>query len=107
MSEQKRVVAVVMFTVTPEEFGKVSSEAGMTLQHRLPAIPGFIEGTVLVNESTTRIGIVSEWKSRQNWADAQWDEEVEQAVADLFQDTASYELKMYFPLAKATSAVAK
>jgi heme-degrading monooxygenase HmoA len=107
MNEEKRIVAVVTFKITPEDFARVSSEAGTTLQRRLPTIPGFIEGMVCANEGKTKIGIVSEWKSRQNWAAAQWDDDIERAVADMFQDTASYELEMYFPLARATSATAK
>lgn len=104
MNDDKRIVAVVMFKVTPEEFAKVSREAGTTLQQRLPTVRGFVEGKVLTNEGSTKINVVSEWKSRQNWADAQWDEEIERTITDLFKDTASYELEMFFPLARATSA---
>jgi heme-degrading monooxygenase HmoA len=107
MNEEKRIVAVVTFKVTPEDFARVSSQAGTTLQRWLPTTPGFVEGMVLTNEGATKVAIVSEWKSRQNWAAAQWDEDIERAVADMFRDTASYELEMYFPLAKATSATAK
>jgi len=87
MNEEKRIVAVVTFKVTPEDFARVSSEADTTLRRRLPTIPGFIEGMVLANESTTKVAIASEWKSRQNWAAAQWDEDIERAVADMFQET--------------------
>jgi heme-degrading monooxygenase HmoA len=104
MNEEHRIVAIVRFKVTPEDFSRVSSEADTTLQRRLPTVPGFIEGMVLANEGSTKVCVVSEWKSRQNWAAAQWDGDIERTVADLFQDTASYELEMYFPLAEATAA---
>ena len=107
MNEEQRIVAVVRFNVAPKDFARVSSEADATLRHRLPTVPGFVEGMVLANEGSAKVCIVSEWKSRQNWAAAQWDEEIGRTVADLFQDTASYELEMYFPLVEATSATAK
>jgi hypothetical protein len=103
MSEEKRIVAVVTFKVTPEDFPRAAKEAGTTVNRRLPAVPGFIEGMVLANEGTTKLRVVSEWTSRQRWADAQWDEDIARAVADIFQDTATYEIEMYFPLAKATA----
>ncbi|HKU68550.1 MAG TPA: antibiotic biosynthesis monooxygenase [Candidatus Baltobacteraceae bacterium] len=104
MNEENGIIAVVTFEVTPEAFGRVSSEAASVLQGRLPAIAGFIEGMVLANESTTEVRIVTRWTSREHWAAAQWDERIERTVTDLFQDTASYKLEMYALLATATSA---
>ncbi|MBV8638525.1 MAG: hypothetical protein JO322_10595 [Candidatus Eremiobacteraeota bacterium] len=43
------------------------------------AMPGFVEGTLLVNEETSEILSVTTWSSRHNWA-------------------------FFFPLAKATKA---
>lgn len=104
MNDDKRIVAVVTFKVMPEEFARVSSEAGTTVRNALPKVPGFVEGMVLANEGSTKVNVVSKWTSRQNWAVAQWDEDIERTITDLFKDTASYDLEMYFPLAEATSA---
>jgi len=103
MNDEKHLVAVVTFNITPVEFERVSSEAGITLKRRLPAIPGFVEGMVLVNEDTTQIRIVTEWESKENWALAELDETIQRTVTDLFQDTGSYRLETYFQLAKATA----
>lgn len=106
MENEKRIVSVVSFNVTREDFAAVADEASVALQHRLPTIQGFIEGTLLTNEAKTQIMAVTEWRSRHSWATAQWDEDVARVIADLFKVTASYQLAFFYPLVKAVFAAA-
>ena len=107
MDSDKHIVAIVTFEVTKETFATVASQAAAILEHRLPTIPGFVEGTLLTNEGSTEIVSFTEWESRHTWAVAQWDEDVERVVAGLFQDTGSYALRFFFPLIKATARLTK
>lgn len=103
MQNEEAVVSVVTFNVTAENFSTVSRAAGLTLERRLPSMPGFISGTLLRNEGQSRIIAVTEWKSRHSWAAAHWDDEIERALVDLFEATASFHLEFFFPLVKVTS----
>jgi heme-degrading monooxygenase HmoA len=99
MSEQ-RIVSVVTFHVSAANFNSVREEVNTALQRRVSTMPGLIEATVLTNEQTTRLVVVSTWESRESWAVAQWDEGVDRTIADVFQDTASYDLEFFSLLAR-------
>jgi heme-degrading monooxygenase HmoA len=100
---EKHVVAIVTFDITAAELDRVSSEVRTAFQSRLPSIPGFVEGMLLVNEETTQVRVVTEWRSKEDWALAEWDETIQRTVAKLFEDTGSYRLEIYFQVVKATA----
>ncbi len=106
MQGEKHIVSIVTVNVTDADFAKVAASAAATLERRLPNLKGFIEGKVLSDEHNTRIVVMTEWASRESWAKAEWDQEIERTVADLYEVTASYDLKFLYPLAavKGTSA---
>ncbi len=104
MQNEQHIVAVLRFKVTAENFSHIAAVAGTALREGSSALPGFIEGILLTNEARSRILIHSEWISRHNWAEAQWDDQIARAVAEMFEDTASYDLEFYFPLLKVTPA---
>lgn len=101
--KEQRVVAVVTFHVTTEDFHPVCEEVTATLQRRISTMPGLIEASVLTNEQTTRLVIESLWESSHSWAAAQWDEGVQNTIADVFRDTASYDLEFFSLLARVDS----
>ena len=92
------VVSVVTIEVTHSTFSTVAGQLAMMLAHRLPTIPGFIEGALLTNEAKTQIVLVNKWQSTHSWATAQWDSEVGGTVVDIYQETRSYALGLFVPL---------
>lgn len=107
MSSNSTIISVVSFNVDAGTYGRVTRQLAALMQQRLPTIPGYIEGTLLVNEAKTRVVTVSEWSSRHSWSRAQLDEDVERAIADVFEGTASYTLEFFMPLEKVSSKAAK
>lgn len=97
---EQRVASVVTFHVSSANFDSICEEVNTTLQRRISTMPGLIEATVLTNEQSTRLIVVSTWESTQNWAVAQWDEGIDRTVADVFQKTASYDLELFSLLAR-------
>lgn len=97
MQSEHHVISMVTFKVTDRNSRAVAETAGTVLQQRLPQIPGFVEGTVLASEDKTRIVVLTEWESRECWADAEWDGIIGNAVSRLFEETASYDVEFFFP----------
>lgn len=91
---EKKVVSVVTFRVSPAKVDSVSAKVKAVLRQRLPGMPGFIEATLLTNEERTQLIVTSAWRSRHRWAAAQWDEDVDRAIVDAFEDTASYDIRL-------------
>lgn len=102
MENGDRIVAMTTFTVTQENFNQVAREAKAALEDEPQFLEGFLGGWLLVDEKRKKIVFISEWKSRHTWAAAQWDEDIARTVADMFQQTASYNLEFFYPLATAT-----
>ena|SRR5215469_8994253 len=103
MQNEQDVVAMVTLNVTDRTFQAVAQKAGETLQRTISQLQGFIEGTVLTNEDKSRIVLLTKWQSRDMWAKAEWDNVVGHAVAELLEDSASYNLEFFFPLVDAGS----
>ncbi len=102
MENGDRIVSMTTFNVTRENFNQVTREAKEAMEDGARFVEGFLGGWLLVNEQCNRIVFVSEWKSRHTWAAAQWDEDIARALADMFEQTASYNLEFFYPLAAVT-----
>lgn len=101
MPSQDNVIALITFKVTPKEFDAVVRTAAAAIRQGAAAVPGFIDGIVLTDETKTHILIHTEWASRESWAKGEWDRAIADDLVDLFEATASYDIKLYFPLARA------
>lgn len=103
MPNREQIVAVVAFQVKREDFDAISRDASLVMERRLPSLPGFVRGSLLTNTAKTQILGVTEWESPHSWAAAQWDEDVARVVAELFANTASYDIEFFYPLVKVVS----
>jgi heme-degrading monooxygenase HmoA len=95
---ENRIVAVATFNVSRETFSEVADDLKRILETRAPHITGYLRSMLLTNETKAHIVCVTEWTSRQSWAEAQWDEEIGRTVAELFEATASYDVECFYPL---------
>ena len=94
-----RYVSALNFNTEPEDFAELSRRMTQFLQRKGPAIKGLVETIVLGNEEKTQLLIVSMWISRESWSLAQWDTDVGREFTDLVQNTRSYEVKSFYPVA--------
>ena len=100
MIKEERIVSVATFHVTPTNFDLVLEKVTTMVQRR-PTIPGLVDASVLTNQHTTCLLLVSTWQSTHSWAAAQWDDAVQHTIADVFEDTASYDLEVFSLLVRA------
>jgi hypothetical protein len=98
MDSDQEIVSIITFKMTPDSFDEITREIAETLKSRGPEISGFIESALLGNKAKTEAIIISAWRSRKAWAEAQWDAEVGRMVADVFKETVSYNLDLFYRL---------
>lgn len=102
MAQETDVVSVVTFDVTPRNIEAVARHATQLLRDTGSALPGFIEGVVLTTEDQTQIILMAHWESRDAWARAEWNEQISRGVAELYEETASFAIKLFREVAQAT-----
>lgn len=95
MADQTKVVVVITFNVTAQNIGGVLRELRHLLENTAPALRGFIDGVLLTTEDGTRVVLVANWESRDAWAQAEWDEQISRGVVELYEETASYDIKLF------------
>lgn len=103
MASEARVVAVVTFDVTPRDIELVVGQARHLLQDIAPTLPGFIKGILLTTEDQTQIILMAHWESRDAWSRAEWDERISRGVAELYEETASYTIRLFHEVARTAS----
>lgn len=101
MADDRHIVAMVTFEATPANIASVTELLRTMLQEDAKSVSGFIEGRIAIDESRTRVILFTEWESRETWAQAEWDERISRGVAELYKETASYEIRLLFPVAQA------
>lgn len=47
-------------------------------------LPGFLSVTVLLSSDSTRIAVLSEWQREADWAHAEWDARMQDALVELY-----------------------
>ena len=92
-------VSVFTFAVKPDDFAELSRKVAALLQGKGAAISGLVESIVLGNESKTQMVIVSQWRTRDSWSAAQWDEDVARSLADIVEGALSFEVQSFEPVA--------
>lgn len=101
MANDGQIVSVVTFNVTPQNIEAVTRHARKLLEDTAPAVRGFIEGVLLTTEDETQIVLLTHWESRDDWARAEWNEQISRGVAELYEETASYTVKPFRKVAQA------
>lgn len=94
-----RFVSVLILNVETEDFDALAREASLLVRRKVLAIDGLVEAIVLGNPEKTQLLIVSQWGTSENWAAAQWDEDVGRSMADFFESSTSIEIRSYEPIA--------
>lgn len=102
MANEAKVIAVVTFNVTSRNVELVERQARNLLQDTAPTLQGFIEGVLLTTEDQTQVILLTHWESRDAWARAEWNEQISRGVAELYEETASYTIKLFHEVAQAT-----
>jgi heme-degrading monooxygenase HmoA len=101
MAQEAQVVSVVTYDVTPQNMEAVVLHARQLLEDTGSTLPGFIEGALLTTEDQTQIILMAHWESRDAWARAEWNEQISRGVAALYEETASFTVRLYREVAQA------
>lgn len=102
MANEAKIESVVAFNVTSRNVELVLRQCRQLLQDTAPTLPGFIEGVLLTSEDQTQVILLTNWESRDAWAHAEWDEQISRGVVELYEETASYTIKLFHEVAQAT-----
>jgi hypothetical protein len=93
-----KFVSVLVFTIEPDDLPEFAHEATLAVQRKAPTRRGFVEGIVMANESKTEALIVTQWESKHDWIEAQWDEDIGRTVAVLVEGTKSFDVRSFEPI---------
>ena len=102
MVQQTQVVSVVTYDVTPQNIEPVIRHARQLLEETGSTLPGFIEGVLLTTEDRTQIILMAHWESRDAWARAEWNEQISRGITELYEETASFTIKLFHEVAQVT-----
>lgn len=101
MADDGNIVAMVTCDVTTANITSVTELLRTMVGSDATSVRGFIEGRIVIDESRAQVIVFTEWDSRETWAQAEWDERISRGVAELYKQTASYHIRLLFPVAKA------
>lgn len=93
-----KFIAVSIYTVTAANFTGLTEASAQTMQRDLPAIEGFCEGVVMADEVKSRVLIVTQWLSKEAWAQAHWEPRIGEAVATFAENATSYDVQTFEPV---------
>lgn len=89
-------VHVILFRLKPAATRDLVARIRSTLEAIAVAkAPRLLGSAILVSDDEARVAVVSEWKDRNAWAQAQWDERVQDSVVDVFQTAEHVESHSY------------
>jgi heme-degrading monooxygenase HmoA len=101
MAQETQIVSVVTYDVTPQNIEAVLRHAKQLLEDTGSTLPGFIQGLLLTTDDRTQIILMAHWESRGAWARAEWNEQISRGVAELYEETASFTVKLFHEVARA------
>lgn len=104
MANEPQVVSVVTFNVTSRDVEIVVRQTRHLLQNIAPTVDGFVEGVLLTGEDQTQVILLTHWESRDAWARAEWNDQIARGVAELYEETASYTVKLFTEVANTRTA---
>ncbi len=76
----------------------MTEAATLLMQQEVSALEGFCEGAVITDEAKTRMLLVTQWKSKHDWAQAFWEPLIGNAVAAWVEDATKYDVQTFEPL---------
>jgi heme-degrading monooxygenase HmoA len=91
-------VAAFFFGVGPDDFAKVSGEAARFAESVAPKVPGLIDLSLLRNEDSTQLLVVSRWENEDAWAQSRWNEQLGKMLTDLVESAKSFDVRSFVPL---------
>jgi hypothetical protein len=101
MADRKTAfVAAFFFGVLPEDFPKASGEAARFAERLAPQIPGLIEVSLLRNEESTQLLVVSRWESKDAWGQSRWNDQIAKPLVDLVESAKSFDVRSFVPISE-------
>jgi hypothetical protein len=93
-------VAAFFFGVLPDDFPKVSGNAAIFAERLAHQIPGLIEVSLLRNEDSTQLLVVSRWESKDAWGRSRWNEQLGEVLVDLVEGAKSFDVRSFVPISE-------
>jgi heme-degrading monooxygenase HmoA len=98
MVEPKATYVAAFFFGAPRDFSKVSAEAKLFAERVAPQVPGLIDVSLLRNEESTQLLVVSRWESKEAWSRSRWNEQMGKIEADLVESAKSFDVRSFVPI---------
>jgi heme-degrading monooxygenase HmoA len=98
VAEAKAAFAAAFFFNVPHDFPKVAGEAKLFAERLAPQLPGLIDVSLLRNEESTQLLVVSRWESEEAWSRSRWNEQMGKVQTDLVEDAKSYDVRSFVPI---------
>ncbi|HTD36242.1 MAG TPA: antibiotic biosynthesis monooxygenase [Candidatus Limnocylindrales bacterium] len=93
-------VHVVIVTLKPEATAALVEDVREVMESVSVKLPGFVGSVLLVSDDQTRISVVSIWSDRHSWAQAQWEDRIQDAMVELFKAADNVESQSYNEVAR-------
>jgi hypothetical protein len=89
-------VHVIFFRLKPAATRDLVARIRSTVEAlEVAKTPRLLGSAILVSDDESRVALVSEWNDRNSWAQAQWDERVQDSVVDVYQIAEHVESQSY------------
>jgi heme-degrading monooxygenase HmoA len=93
-------VHVVVVTLKPKATAALVEHVRDTMGTVSVKLPGFVGSVLLVSEDETRVSVVSIWNDRHSWAQAQWEDRIQDTMVDLFKAADHVDSQSYNEVAR-------
>lgn len=84
------VFHIVSATLDPKHSSEFADRSTTVLQNVVDKLEGFLEGRVFRGDDGKTVIIITAWKSRHLWAEAEWTQQVQALLADYAESGATF-----------------
>jgi heme-degrading monooxygenase HmoA len=100
MVDPKAAFVAAFFFSAPHDFPKVAGEAKRFAERVAPQVPGLIDISLLRNEASTELLVVSRWESKEAWSRSRWNEQLGKMLTDLVESAKSFDVRSFVPISE-------
>lgn len=98
--KDRTVFHILSITIDPNQSSAFADRATALLENVVVGLEGFVEGRVFEADDGKAVTIVTAWKTRELWAKANWNQQVQALLASYDESGASFVDRMCYGRAK-------
>ncbi len=105
--EARTVFHILSVTLDPDRSSEFADQATALIETVVAGLDGFVEGQVFEADDRKAVILITAWKTRHKWAEANWNQRVQTLLATYVESGATFVDVMCYGRPKIVAASAR